>query len=83
MPPLTPPRLLLASFVSPAMASTARIHSLSRHSWQSLERISFICRTTVVPLPRLAALAEELLTERQMSNPASCPVWIRPEELPF
>jgi hypothetical protein len=36
-----------------------------------------------VPLDRLAALAEELLIERQMSNPASCPVWIREEELPF
>jgi hypothetical protein len=80
---LTPSLLPLASFPSPAMASTARIRSLSRHSAESLDRISYICRTAVLPLPRLAALAEELLVERQMSNPASCPLWIRPEELPF
>lgn len=65
------------------MASAARIRSLARHSAESLERISYVCRTAVLPLPRLAALAEELLTERQLSNPPSCPVWIRPEELPF
>ena len=65
------------------MASAARVHSLSRHSSESLERIAHTCRTTVLPLPHLAALAEELLTERQASNPASCPVGIRPEELPF
>jgi hypothetical protein len=65
------------------MASAARIRSLSRHSAESLERISSVCRSALVPLDRLAALAEALLIERQASNPASCPVWIRPEELPF
>jgi hypothetical protein len=65
------------------MASAARLRSLSRHSSDSLERISWICRISLPPLPRLAALAEDLLTERQMGNPPSCPVWVRPEELPF
>jgi len=65
------------------MASAARIRSLSRHSSESLERLSFCCRTALIPLPRLAELAEQLLTERQAANPASCPLWIRPEELPF
>ncbi|MCP9887820.1 hypothetical protein KBY96_07730 [Cyanobium sp. ATX 6A2] len=80
---MTPPRDPLASFPSPAMASTFRIRSLSRHSSESLERLSFCCRTALVPLPRLAALAEELLLERQLLNPPSCPAWIRPEQLPF
>ncbi len=73
----------MASFVSPAMASAARIRSLSRHSSDSLERISFCCRCAPVPLPRLAELAEQLLFERQLANPASVPVWCSERELPF
>jgi len=65
------------------MASAARIRSLSRHSSESLERLSFCCRTALIPLPRLAELAEQLLFERQLRNPACCPLWLRPEELPF
>ena len=65
------------------MASAARIHSLSRHSWQSLEQISFCCRTALIPLPRLAALAEQLLLERQLGNAPSSPAWLKPEDLPF
>lgn len=80
---MTPPRLPLASFLAPAMASSARIRSLSLHSAESLERISTICRSTAQPLPRLAALAEALLADRQASNPPSCPAWIRLDELPF
>ncbi len=80
---MTPPRWLLASFAAPAMATAAHIRSLSRHSSASLERLSFICCTTLPPLPRLGALADELLLERQMGNPASCPVSIRPEEVPY
>ena len=51
------------------MVFTARLRPLDRHSSESLERISDVCRTAVLPLPRLAALAEELLTERQSSTP--------------
>jgi len=65
------------------MASTARIRSLSRHSSASLERLSFCCRTALIPLPRLAELAEQLLYERQLGNPECCPLWIQPEDLPF
>lgn len=65
------------------MASAARIRSLSRHSSESLERLSFCCRTALIPLPRLAELAERLLFERQLGNAPSCPVWVRVEELPF
>ena len=80
---MTPSRDPLASFVAPAMATAARIRSLSRHSSASLERLSFICCTTLRPLPRLGALADALLLERQLGNPASCPVSIRPEEVPY
>jgi hypothetical protein len=65
------------------MASAARLLSLSRHSSASLERLSYVCRTTLVPLPRLAELAESILFDRQLSNPPSWPVWIRPEEMPY
>jgi hypothetical protein len=50
------------------MASAARIRSLARHSAESLELISFVCRSAVLPLPRLAALAEMLLSQRQMGS---------------
>jgi hypothetical protein len=73
----------MASFAAPAMATAARIRSLSRHSSASLERLSFICCTTLRPLPRLGALADALLLERQLANPPSCPAWIRPEEVPY
>ena len=65
------------------MATAARIRSLYRHSSVSLERLSCICCTTSPPLPRLGALVDELLLERQLGNPASCPAWIRPEEVPY
>lgn len=80
---MTPPPDPLVSFAPPAMASSARIRSLSLHSCESLERIAQRCCSAALPLPRLEALAEELLSQRQMANPPSCPVWIRPEELPF
>jgi len=56
------------------MASAARIHSLSRHSWQSLEQISFCRRTALIPVPRLAALAEQLLLALQLGNAPSWPI---------
>ncbi len=65
------------------MATAARIRSLSRHSSASLERLSFICCTTCPPLPRLGALADALLLERQLANPVTRPAWIRFEELPY
>ncbi|WP_094556732.1 hypothetical protein [Synechococcus sp. 1G10] len=65
------------------MASSFRRIALERHSSDSLDRLSFCCRTAMVPLPRLADLAEQILFERQCLNPPSVPVWCRECDLPF
>jgi hypothetical protein len=65
------------------MASSFRRAALERHSSDSLERLSFCCRTAVIPLARLADLAEQILFERQCLNTASVPAWCPESELPF
>jgi hypothetical protein len=51
------------------MASAFRRSALERHSSESLDRSSTICHTAWVPLPRLAELADQILTESQCLNP--------------
>ena len=51
------------------MASKFRRAALERHSSESLDRISTICHSAWVPLPRLAELAEQILFERQAALP--------------
>lgn len=65
------------------MASSFRRAALERHSSDSLERLSFCCRLATIPCDRLADLAEQILFERQMLNPASVPAWCSESELPF
>jgi hypothetical protein len=75
------------------MASAARLRSLSRHSSDSLERISYVGSLSCPPLRRLAELAEQILWERQVAAPPvavspSVPVWESrwepsEEEIPF
>ncbi|MCP9849205.1 MULTISPECIES: hypothetical protein [unclassified Cyanobium] len=65
------------------MASSFRRSALERHSSDSLDRLSFCCRTALVPLPRLADLAEQILFERQLLTPASFPAWMELEQLPY
>ncbi len=65
------------------MASSFRRAALERHSSDSLERLSFCCRDAVIPLHRLADLAEQILFERQCLNPVRVPSWCPENELPF
>ena len=51
------------------MASKFRRAALERHSSESLDRISTICQSAWVPLPRLAELADQILFEPQAALP--------------
>ena len=65
------------------MASAFRRAALERHSSESLDRISSICHSAWVPLPRLAELADQILTERQCLNPVRVIPGFCESELPY
>lgn len=52
-------------------------------SSEALEDLLWIAEGESAPCRRVARLVADLLFERQLATPASCPLWIRPEELPF
>jgi hypothetical protein len=83
VPPLDPTPLIHGVLLVAVMASSFRRAALERHSSDSLERLSFCCRLATIPCDRLAELAEQILFERQMLNPASVPAWCTESELPF
>lgn len=66
------------------MATTSRIRAFQLLSSRTLE---MLCAEASdhrpAPLKRLERLCADLLFERQCHTPASCPVWIRPEGLPY
>jgi predicted ATPase len=65
------------------MASSCRRIALERHSSDSLERLSVCCREAVIPLHRLADLAEQILFERQCLNPVLVIPGFCESELPY
>ena len=61
-------------------STRARLASLST---RLLEDLCWIASGTAAPCRRFEALARDVLAERQALTPASCPIAVRPEELPF
>lgn len=56
---------------------------LTALSSERLEELCWIASGSLAPCRRVEALARDLLAERQSLTPESCPLGIRPEELPF
>jgi hypothetical protein len=81
--PLDPTPQLHGVLLYAVMASAFRRAALERHSSESLDRISTICHSSWVPLPRLAELADQILTERQCLNPVRVIPGFSESELPY
>ncbi|MCP9789914.1 hypothetical protein KBY99_13160 [Cyanobium sp. Maggiore-St4-Cus] len=66
------------------MASASRIRAFQLLSSRTLE---FLCEEASAhrpaPLERLERLCADLLFDRQLTTPASVPVWCPESELPF
>ena len=66
------------------MASASRIRAFQLLSARTLE---FLCEEASAhrpaPLERLERLCADLLFDRQLTTPASVPVWCPESELPF
>ena len=66
------------------MASASRIRAFQLLSSRTLE---FLCEEASAhrpaPLERLERLCADLLFDRQVTTPASVPVWCPESELPF